>query len=85
MEIKATDAEINQTTAAAQFSQRRWLPASRLTPLCSGTSDSFPISTEGNARITAKFMLPEKCQIPALLIHPNGANAVYIATSGFTR
>ncbi len=50
-----------------------------------GTSDSFPISTEGNARITAKFTLPEKCQIPALLIHPNGANAVYIATSGFTR
>jgi hypothetical protein len=48
-----------------------------------GTSNSFPISTDGNARITATFMLPAKCQIPALLIHPNGGNAVYIATSGF--
>jgi hypothetical protein len=49
-----------------------------------GTSSSFPISTNGNARIRAKFTLPAKCQIPALLIHPNGANAVYIATSGFS-
>ena len=48
-----------------------------------GTSDSFPLSTNGNARITATFTLPAKCQIPALLIHPNGANTVYIATSGF--
>ena len=49
-----------------------------------GTSDSFSISTDGNARISTTFMLTAKCQIPALLIHPNGANAVYIATSGFT-
>jgi hypothetical protein len=49
-----------------------------------GTSSSFPISTNGNARIRAKFTLPAKCQIPALLIHPNGANTVYIATSGFS-
>jgi hypothetical protein len=49
-----------------------------------GTGGSFPISTEGNARIAAKFTLTAKCQIPALLIHPNGANAVYIASSGFT-
>jgi hypothetical protein len=49
-----------------------------------GTSTSFPISTDGNARITANFMLPATCLIPALLIHPNGANAVYIASSGFT-
>jgi hypothetical protein len=49
-----------------------------------GTSNSFPISTDGNARITANFVLPATCQIPALLIHPNGANAVYIATSGVT-
>jgi hypothetical protein len=49
-----------------------------------GTSNSFPISTDGNARITANFTLPAKCQIPALLIHPNGANTAYIATSGFT-
>lgn len=49
-----------------------------------GTSNSFPISNDGNARITANLALPAKCQIPALLIHPNGANTVYIATSGFT-
>jgi hypothetical protein len=48
-----------------------------------GTSSSFPISTNGNARITANLTLPGKCEVPALLIHPNGANAVYIATSGF--
>jgi hypothetical protein len=47
------------------------------------TSNPVPISTDGDARITATFVLPAKCQIPALLIHPNGANTVYIATSGF--
>jgi hypothetical protein len=49
-----------------------------------GTSNSFPISADGNARITADFMLPTKCEVPALLIHPNGVNTVYIATSGFS-
>ena len=48
-----------------------------------GTSTSVPISTDGDAHISAKFMLPTTCQIPALLIHPNGAAGVYIATSGF--
>jgi hypothetical protein len=48
-----------------------------------GTSNSFPPSTNGNARITSTFTLPAMCQIPGLLIHPNGANAVCIATSGF--
>jgi hypothetical protein len=48
-----------------------------------GTSDSFPLSSGGDARIVANFTLPAKCQIPALLIHPNGANGTYIATSGF--
>jgi hypothetical protein len=50
-----------------------------------GTSGSFPISTVGDARIVASFTLPAKCQIPALLIHPNGAGATYIASSGFGR
>ncbi len=49
-----------------------------------GTSSSVPISTDGDARITTSFTLPAKCQIPALLIHPNGADTTYIATSGFT-
>jgi hypothetical protein len=48
-----------------------------------GTSNSFPLSTNGNAHMTATFTLPKICQIPALLIHPNGANTIYIATSGF--
>jgi hypothetical protein len=49
-----------------------------------GTSNSVPLSTDGDARITATFGLPAKCQIPALLIHPNGGNSVYIASSGFS-
>jgi hypothetical protein len=48
-----------------------------------GTSDAVPLSSEGNARVTATLALPAKCQIPALLIHPNGALGVYITTSGF--
>jgi hypothetical protein len=48
-----------------------------------GTSASFPISAGGNARISARFTLPSKCQIPALLIHPNGLSGIYIASSGF--
>jgi hypothetical protein len=48
-----------------------------------GTSDTFPLSPDGDARITATLTSPAKCQIPALLIHPNGALGVYITTSGF--
>jgi hypothetical protein len=48
-----------------------------------GTSAMVPLSSVGNARIKTTFTLPAKCQIPALLIHPNGALAVYITTSGF--
>ncbi len=47
------------------------------------TSSSVPLSTDGDARITTTLALPAKCQIPALLIHPNGALGAYIATSGF--
>lgn len=49
-----------------------------------GTSGSVPISTHGDAFISARLTLPLTCQIPALLIHPNSAAGVYIATSGFT-
>ncbi len=48
-----------------------------------GTSETVPLSSEGDARITSTLRLPAKCQIPALLIHPNGALGLYIATSGF--
>ena len=47
------------------------------------TTAPVPISTTGNAHISARLTLPATCQIPALLIHPNGAAGVYIASSGF--
>jgi hypothetical protein len=48
-----------------------------------GTSDNVPLASDGDARIDTTLNLPTKCQIPALLIHPNGALGVYITTSGF--
>jgi hypothetical protein len=54
--------------------------AANSTPV--GTSSSVPLSSRGDARITTMLALPTKCQIPALLIHPNGALGAYIATSG---
>jgi hypothetical protein len=47
------------------------------------TTAPVPISTTGDAQISARLTLPAMCQIPALLIHPNGAAGVYIASSGF--
>ncbi len=48
------------------------------------TSAAVSISIHGNAHISARFTLPTKCLIPALLIHPNGVGNVYIAASGFS-
>ncbi len=48
-----------------------------------GTSSAVPLSADGDANIATTLALPAKCQIPALLIHPNGALAAYITTSGF--
>jgi hypothetical protein len=48
-----------------------------------GTSGTVPLSSDGDARITAALTLPAKCLIPALLVHPNGAAGTYITTSGF--
>ena len=53
-------------------------------PIAVATSPSVPISTNGDARISTKLTLPSTCQIPALLIHPNGSSALYIASSGFS-
>jgi hypothetical protein len=47
------------------------------------TSNAVPLSSAGNARIRTTVMLPPKCLIPAVLIHPNGALGTYIAASGF--
>jgi hypothetical protein len=48
-----------------------------------GSSNTVPLSSGGDARIVTRLMLPAKCQIPAVLIHPNGSLMTYIATSGF--
>jgi hypothetical protein len=52
-------------------------------PTAVGTSGAVPLSSDGDAQIAAALSLPAKCQIPALLIHPNGGLGAYIATSGF--
>jgi hypothetical protein len=49
-----------------------------------GTSAAVPLSSRGNARIDTSVTLPAKCQIPAVLIHPNGALTSYIASTGVT-
>jgi len=48
------------------------------------TTQSVSISAGGNARIVARVTLPSLCLSPAVLINPNGAGSVYIATSGFS-
>jgi hypothetical protein len=48
-----------------------------------GTSNTVPLSSAGDARIATRLTLPSKCQVPAVLIHPNGMLGAYIATSGF--
>jgi hypothetical protein len=49
-----------------------------------GTSDSVPLSSDGDARITTTVTLPSPCLIPAVLIHPNGVLTTYIAANGFS-
>src|SRR6185437_3390933 len=49
----------------------------------SGTTPSVPISRSGDADIAAQLRVPAKCLAPSVLIHPNGAGAVYIAANGF--
>lgn len=48
-----------------------------------GTSDTVPLSRDGDALIATTLTSPTKCQIPAVLIHPNGTLGAYITTSGF--
>ena len=49
----------------------------------SGTTPSVPISRSGDADIAAQLSVPATCLAPSVLIHPNGAGAVYIAANGF--
>ena len=69
------------TTGACEDGQCVGVLRHSSTPV--GTSGPIPLSGVGDARIVATLMPPAKCQIPAVLIRPDGAAAVYIATSGF--
>jgi hypothetical protein len=46
------------------------------------TTESAPISADGNARITGKLTLPATCLAPTVLVHPNGGVGAYIALPG---
>jgi hypothetical protein len=48
------------------------------------TTDSAPLSEQGDAVITSRVDLPDTCLTPAVLINPNGIGSIYIATSGFS-
>jgi hypothetical protein len=46
------------------------------------TTSTVPLSTAGDAEIKATLNLPDRCLGPAVLIHPNGNAATYIARTG---
>jgi hypothetical protein len=48
------------------------------------TTDSTPLSADGNARLRQTVTVPARCLEPVLLVHPNGNLTRYIAASGFT-
>jgi hypothetical protein len=47
------------------------------------TTDTVPISQSGDARINTTVSVPSTCLAPVVLVHPNGALAMYIALTGF--
>jgi hypothetical protein len=48
------------------------------------TSDTVPLSQNGNARIRDKsFIVPSTCLAPVILVHPNGDLTHYIAVDGW--
>jgi hypothetical protein len=48
------------------------------------TTDTVPISRNGNARIRDKsFTVPSDCLAPVILVHPNGDATHYIAVDGW--
>src|SRR3954470_14835280 len=57
-------------------------PDSNLIPAF--TTDSAPLSEDGDARIREHVTVPARCLAPVLLVHPNGNLNAYIAASGFT-
>jgi hypothetical protein len=53
-------------------------------PAAAFTTQSVPLSQEGNARVRQHVTVPSRCLAPVLLVHPNGAAGAYIAATGFT-
>lgn len=52
--------------------------------MAADTTNQVPISRDGDARIKDdSFMVPATCLSPVILVHPNGANTVYIALDGW--
>ena len=47
------------------------------------TTSTVPISEDGDARIKERIALPASCLAPAVLVHPNGGTARYIAANGW--
>src|SRR5689334_5599266 len=47
------------------------------------TTQTVPLSQDGNARIQAKLSLPATCLGPIVLVNPNGNAAAYIAAPGW--
>ena len=48
------------------------------------TTQSVPLSQNGNARVRQHVTVPSRCLAPVLLVHPNGGAGAYIAATGFT-
>jgi hypothetical protein len=48
------------------------------------TTDSVPLSAQGNAHVEQHVTVPARCLAPVLLVHPNGGAAAYIAATGFS-
>lgn len=47
------------------------------------TTNSVPLSADGDARIDDTVDLPSTCLAPVVLVHPNGGAGAYIAVSGW--
>jgi hypothetical protein len=48
------------------------------------TTQSVPLSQDGNARVRQHVTVPSRCLAPVLLVHPNGGAGAFIAATGFT-
>ena len=47
-----------------------------------GTTGTAPLDTDGDARLDGMVGLPDMCDMPAVLVNPNGNAARYIAATG---